>query len=327
MSRNVPTNVWPHGYDIDITDIKRSHNLLETVEKITQLNLYKFIKSYQKIIKEFKKDVYRIQDYLNNFIEFENYKYEIKESFEILENKMKYEDIPLEFLKKDILKIFKQMKDIYEKIKFKSFLNDMGDPTVIDRDEDFNKLITILNRQFKNILKTLEDKNKFEDFKKLFLKVIDRELDVFITDYDAPKKIKNTVELFNVKIIKKLNLFKQRLDRTVLLFYLKPMNDFNKHLNEFMEDLPKKREEMKTTGNNLILMTEYNFKILHKFKFYNTAVNIINEIKIDFYDVFKPFDVLEINNLNYIEEKIKHLDLMEKNIKNLYIKNYNQRFK
>ena len=298
--------------------IQKISNLLETgednisykkaVDKINKMQLDKIgtERSREKPINIIQKNIYNIQEKINELKKYENNQYEIEEEKNNLKNNLKNRKIKNELLKE--IKINNEKNNLEnEKIKIKEKII----------EENKNKINIIKNNLEKINNKIIEEKkyekNKLNKKLNLFfilLIIINLLWILFI-----PKLIDN-------KIIKYIFLLTVP---TFLIFYIFLKNKLNKKIKILEKNNKNNFEKIKNEKNNLenvINIYKNNIEQLlneiNKIKLENNLKNNLEKNKL----INKYEKNIEKNEINYLLKKDNinyEINLLENEISNLKI--------
>ena len=298
--------------------IQKISNLLETgednisykkaVDKINKMQLDKIgtERSREKPINIIQKNIYNIQEKINELKKYENIQYEIEEEKNNLKNNLKNRKIKNELLKE--IKINNEKNNLEnEKIKIKEKII----------EENKNKINIIKNNLEKINNKIIEEKkyekNKLNKKLNLFfiLVIIINLLWILF----IPKLIDN-------KIIKYIFLLTVP---TFLIFYIFLKNKLNKKIKILEKNNKNNFEKIKNEKNNLeneINIYKNNIEQLlneiNKIKLENNLKNNLEENKL----INKYEKNIEKNEINYLLKKDNinyEINLLENEISNLKI--------
>ena len=306
--------------------IQKISNLLETgednisykkaVEKINKMQLDKIgtERSREKPINIIQKNIYNIEEKINELKKYENIQYEIEEEKNDLKNDLKNKEIKNELLKE--IKINNEKNNLEnEKIKIKEKIV----------DENKNKINIIKNNLEKINNKIIEEKkyeknidgkyeknklNKKLNFIFVFLIIINILWILFI-----PKLIEN-------KIIKYIFLLTVPM---FLIFYIFSKNKLNKKIKILEKNNKNNFEKINNEKNNLeneINIYKNNIEQLlneiNKIKLENNFKNNLEENKL----INKYEKNIEKNEINYLLKKDNinyEINLLENEISNLKV--------
>ena len=306
--------------------IQKISNLLETgednisykkaVEKINKMQLDKIgtERSREKPINIIQKNIYNIEEKINELKKYENIQYEIEEEKNDLKNDLKNKEIKNELLKE--IKINNEKNNLEnEKIKIKEKIV----------EENKNKINIIKNNLEKINNKIIEEKkyeknidgkyeknklNKKLNFIFAFLIIINILWILFI-----PKLIEN-------KIIKYIFLLTVPM---FLIFYIFSKNKLNKKIKILEKNNKNNFEKINNEKNNLeneINIYKNNIEQLlneiNKIKLENNFKNNLEENKL----INKYEKNIEKNEINYLLKKDNinyEINLLENEISNLKV--------
>ncbi len=306
--------------------IQKISNLLETgednisykkaVEKINKMQLDKIgtERSREKPINIIQKNIYNIEEKINELKKYENIQYEIEEEKIDLKNDLKNKEIKNELLKE--IKINNEKNNLEnEKIKIKEKIV----------EENKNKINIIKNNLEKINNKIIEEKkyeknidgkyeknklNKKLNFIFIFLIIINILWILFI-----PKLIEN-------KIIKYIFLLTVPM---FLIFYIFSKNKLNKKIKILEKNNKNNFEKINNERNNLeneINIYKNNIEQLlneiNKIKLENNFKNNLEENKL----INKYEKNIEKNEINYLLKKDNinyEINLLENEISNLKV--------
>ena len=306
--------------------IQKISNLLETgednisykkaVEKINKMQLDKIgtERSREKPINIIQKNIYNIEEKINELKKYENIQYEIEEEKIDLKNDLKNKEIKNELLKE--IKINNEKNNLEnEKIKIKEKIV----------EENKNKINIIKNNLEKINNKIIEEKkyeknidgkyeknklNKKLNFIFIFLIIINILWILFI-----PKLIEN-------KIIKYIFLLTVPM---FLIFYIFSKNKLNKKIKILEKNNKNNFEKINNEKNNLeneINIYKNNIEQLlneiNKIKLENNFKNNLEENKL----INKYEKNIEKNEINYLLKKDNinyEINLLENEISNLKV--------
>ena len=306
--------------------IQKISNLLETgednisykkaVEKINKMQLDKIgtERSREKPINIIQKNIYNIEEKINELKKYENIQYEIEEEKNDLKNDLKNKEIKNELLKE--IKINNEKNNLEnEKIKIKEKIV----------DENKNKINIIKNNLEKINNKIIEEKkyeknidgkyeknklNKKLNFIFVFLIIINILWILFI-----PKLIEN-------KIIKYIFLLTVPM---FLIFYIFSKNKLNKKIKILEKNNKNNFEKINNEKKNLeneINIYKNNIEQLlneiNKIKLENNFKNNLEENKL----INKYEKNIEKNEINYLLKKDNinyEINLLENEISNLKV--------
>ena len=306
--------------------IQKISNLLETgednisykkaVEKINKMQLDKIgtERSREKPINIIQKNIYNIEEKINELKKYENIQYEIEEEKIDLKNDLKNKEIKNELLKE--IKINNEKNNLEnEKIKIKEKIV----------EENKNKINIIKNNLEKINNKIIEEKkyeknidgkyeknklNKKLNFIFIFLIIINILWILFI-----PKLVEN-------KIIKYIFLLTVPM---FLIFYIFSKNKLNKKIKILEKNNKNNFEKINNEKNNLeneINIYKNNIEQLlneiNKIKLENNFKNNLEENKL----INKYEKNIEKNEINYLLKKDNinyEINLLENEISNLKV--------
>ena len=306
--------------------IQKISNLLETgednisykkaVDKINKMQLDKIgtERSREKPINIIQKNIYNIQEKINELKKYENIQYEIEEEKNNLKNNLKNRKIKNELLKE--IKINNEKNNLEnEKIKIKEKII----------EENKNKINIIKNNLEKINNKIIEEKKYEKNIDGKYEKnKLNKKLNLFfilviiinlLWILFIPKLIDN-------KIIKYIFLLTVP---TFLIFYIFLKNKLNKKIKILEKNNKNNFEKIKNEKNNLeneINIYKNNIEQLlneiNKIKLENNLKNNLEENKL----INKYEKNIEKNEINYLLKKDNinyEINLLENEISNLKI--------